>query len=351
MAGSYRWNLSFERGYGSVNAATGEVLSFYLWQDADSKTKTSIKQETALARATARVEDLLSEEKLSQVAPVKADDQAGSASYSFRWNRIAGDDIPYVDNGVSITVDGATGNIESYRLTWYDQAEFPELAGGLTEEAEAAYAQLNGLELYFMRTEKDGAYHPVYAFSENRLSTMMDVATGEALRYDGTPAVAQKRPEYSDLAGHWSRKAVESLKENGYYLEGEKFQPDKVITQGEFLQYLYGKNSGEVTPLAAVKRAADQGFLTTEEMDEDQPLTRGMAAKIAVRYLGLEAAAEHPEIFANLFSDAVPTEYRGYAAICKGMNVMSGDKAGRFNAAGQMTRGQAASVLYRLLSL
>jgi len=350
MSGSYVWNFYFEQGYGSVDASNGQVLSFYRWQDKPENARASVTWEAALKKAQERLEQLLPEEKLSQVKLEDDGDQSGDLSYSFRFNRVA-NGIPYVDNGAFVTVDAVTGKIESYRLTWYDQAEFPALDGVLSQEkAEETYAAMSGLDLYFMRTEKDGAYHPVYTPSENRLSSLMDAFTGKALEYDGTTATARKTPKYTDLEGHWSRKAVEALKENGYYLEGDSFQPDKAITQGEFLTYLYGSSAGDLSPETLLRRASVGGLLTEEDGGSDKILTRGMAAKIAVRYLGLEAAAEHPEIFANLFTDAVGKEYLGYAAICKGLGIMNGDKSGRFNAQGQMTRGQAASVLYQLLS-
>ncbi len=350
-AGQYLWELTFESGYGRLDAKSGEVLTFYLWNDRDEKDRRDIGEASAQAIAKERFSDVFSGAKAAQAAAVEPENDEGASSYTFRWDRQA-NGIPYVDNGVSITVDGATGEVTSYRCSWYDRVEFPSLSGAMAQEAaQTAYAKLNGLGIYYMQIQESGAYRPVFRLSDSRPGSLMDAASGVALDYKGTPVEQSSRPEYSDIDGHWGKAAVMALLENGYYLEGDRFLPNQVITQKEFLTYLYGSSASTWDEDNLYRRAVGRGLLTEEEKNPNAALSRAQASKIVVRYLGLEEAAKHPEIFARLFSDDIKDEYRGYASICKGLGIMDGNKEGRFAGESPMTRAAAASVLYRMLSL
>jgi hypothetical protein len=68
-----------------------------------------------------------------------------------------------------------------------------------------------------------------------------------------------------------------------------------------------------------------------------------------IRYLGQQRIAEHSEIFADAFTDAVAADYRGYAAVCKAFGIMKGDAAGNFNGANNLTNAEAAVVIFNTL--
>ena len=67
-----------------------------------------------------------------------------------------------------------------------------------------------------------------------------------------------------------------------------------------------------------------------------------------VRAIGAEKIAELEDIFVSVFSDV--SENKGYVAILSAMNVINGDELGNFNPSMNLSRADAAIMLYNYLS-
>ncbi|MDR2771542.1 MAG: S-layer homology domain-containing protein, partial [Clostridiales Family XIII bacterium] len=130
------------------------------------------------------------------------------------------------------------------------------------------------------------------------------------------------------------------------------FKPNAQITQEGFLRYLYAPEQRYYSDADAFYRMlADRGVVKAGERDEAAALTRYDAAKFAVRYLGQQRIAEHPEVFVNLYKDELSAEYRGYAAVAHALSIMRGDAAGNFGGARILTRAEAATVIFHILEV
>ena len=110
---------------------------------------------------------------------------------------------------------------------------------------------------------------------------------------------------------------------------GGEFKPDEYITASEFNKLL--------------------SFLFIETSDNSSELlTREGAAVSFVKAIGLDAAARYDDIFVQPFNDV--TQNKGYIAILKAMGIFSGDNNGSFNPYNNLTRGEAAVIIYKYLN-
>lgn len=350
----YIWQISFMDAYGTVDAKTGEILSFYIYGNAayaGSKNLT-YAQAQAVAEKFLKSEaaEKFADAKLSELSSANKEAYASGDidGYSMQYYRQA-NGIDYVNNSLSVTVNKSSGMITRYSSTWYDSATFSSIASVISvEEAFDVFNSSYNLGLAYGRTAKDKA-ELVYQF-ENYLSFYVNPVTGGKLDGSGNAYTGvELLPEYTDIAGHWSEAVVKELVSNGYYLKGNEFSPDKAITQYEFLQYLYPGYSTDVDRFYTYMEW--QGVVTAEEKNPNVTLTRMEAAKFMIRYLGLGLAGEQAEVFKNPFPDAINKDYVGYAALCKSLGIMQGSANGAFNGAANMTRAEAAAAIYRLLQV
>ena len=175
--------------------------------------------------------------------------------------------------------------------------------------------------------------------------------TGVRIGYDGKKYKENNLPTYTDITGHAYENVIKELSNNGYYLEGDKFNPDSYITQANFFKYLYTPDMSYYDEDELYEMLIGNKIIKSEEKSPDHILTNGEVAKYVVRYLNYEPIAKNSQIFVNPFKDNVSNDYKGYAAICYGLDIIKGDSNGNFNEKGNMTNGQTAQVIYNLLKI
>ncbi len=351
----YIWNVSFENAYGSVDAKTGELLSFYVYRDSAKSGKTVTEdaaRKTAEAFARQIAPETFAKCKLEkQIKAVDESTKDSAETFSFRFLRQE-NGIDFVDNGITITVN-SDGQVSQYDKTWYDSAEFPTVENAIS--ADQAFDKLNEIGHFGLAYERtavnDQEASLVYEFGDSLRTVLIDPLSGERLGDDGKAYPDSGLPEYTDLKGHWSENVVNQLLENGYYIQGTEFKPNQPITQLGFLKYLYSPGYSTVDQDNFYRMLERNGILKPGEKNPDQQLARQDAAKYLIRYMGLEKAAAHPEIFNVVFKDSVAQEYRGYAALCQGLGIMKGDKNNQFNGSKVMTNAEAASAIYQMLEI
>lgn len=359
-SGKYTWSLSFrnDRGaeaYGSVDAKTGEILSFSIYDEE------LLRGDKGLALEDAReiAEEFLASEAADKLAVSKFSDSdsytaetygTGEAgSYNLTYYRQA-NGIDFEGNGLNVTVNANSGMITGYSCTWYDNVSFPSIDSIIsTEAAFDVFNTAGNLHLAYGLTDKNTP-SLIYQF-ENSIGFYVDPLTGERInRSGGAYTETGSLPEYTDIAGHWSEAIVKELVFNGYYLPGSEFRPDEAVTQYDFLMYLYPIYS-QTDVDSFYSYLERRGIVTAAEKDPQAELSRQDASKFMIQYLGLGLAAEHSEIFINPFPDTVNEAYLGCAALCKALGVMQGGSSGEFNGTGIMTRAEAAAAIHRLLQV
>ena len=353
----FDWHLQFEDYAATINAVTGELVSFFNFGGQQrNRPSTTVSIETAERTARQFINSVAADRfnqtvfdenrSTSRIQPLPAIE---NFSYTFTFIRtVNGVNFPH--NFISIAVDSSSGRITHYHLNWHDGLQFPAITGGISmEEAFDIYAADSGFGLLYTRISDDNM-KLVYGFMSSPIFSL-DPATGAKIGHDGQPF----RPlvsvlSYDDIEGRWYEETVRILLDNGFFLPGSSFNGSAEITQEEFLRYLYAPMQSFFSQDEFYNMLVQNRMITREEIAPDSILARQDAAKFAIRYLGLEKAAQDDSIFINHFNDTIAEGYLGYTALVRALGIMQGDTRGNFNGAFNMTRAQSAVVILNLLN-
>ena len=120
--------------------------------------------------------------------------------------------------------------------------------------------------------------------------------------------------------------------------EGEKFMPEKEITEKEFMDMLnklgYYINS-------------------KENKEERSSLSKIDAIKLIIDTLGLTKVAELKDIYKADFNDVnlVKNDDVGYVALAKALGIIEGDHVGNLTPDKKVTRAEAVVMALKLVGL
>jgi len=276
---------------------------------------------------------------------------------SFTWTRHE-NGIPYDGSNVIIEVDKITGDVVYYSLR-HVYLDFPSPEGIIDEQtaAKKLFEQVD-YSLVYIKTcsgEDLKAYDKAEAVYDFSSGSLVVKANDGSLFYD-YGVEGSKLDTYTDIAGHFSENAAETLRKYGVGFEGGKFKPDEVITQKDMVALLtaifYRGGAiilGDSFNYDSIYSKAEyNGILLEEEASPDSPVTRETAAVMIIRAMGLSEAASLEGIYKCPFADV--TEKQGYVSILYAMNIFRGDENGNFNPQNTITRGEVAVALLNYLS-
>lgn len=349
---NYLWLLNYENGYATVNAATGQVLSFNIWDDGSNYSDSrNIGYDKALKAAEEFVNRACPEVKneialIDNRSEYEVMPSTWDYDYSFSYER-KHEGAAYPENGVTVGVDKATGKINCYYLSWYDNVTFPSL-DGIIDRSGAFNAIKNeaGFGLKYVK-DSENKITLVYDMTD-REYYQIDAVSGVPVDYRGNALESQK--DYTDISGNWAEKTINDLKDNGYYLPGDKFIPKEAITQADFFYYLYTDERSIYSDTDEFyERLISDGIINSSEAAPNAQLTRQDAAKFICRYLGIGKITEKSQIFKNVFSDKITGGYEGYAASLYALDIVKGNSKGAFNGSAVLTRAEAAALIYNTL--
>ena len=258
--------------------------------------------------------------------------------------------IDFVNNNLNVTVNKKTGKITGYYSEWYDSATFPSIEKAITKEA--AFAKVADFGEYGLMYKKISAEEIVLVYDFIYGSgILIDGLTGERVNWDGSAYSVGNA--YSDIKGNWAEKIILELQDNGYYLpgqEGNRFNPKNATTQIEFLRYLYAPVQAQYSDDESFYfMLVSAGIVKKEEINGAAKISRQEVAKFVTRYLGYEKLAMKTGIFRNMFKDTPAAGYQGYAAICYGFDIITGDARGYFRGTGTITHAETAKVIHKML--
>jgi hypothetical protein len=353
MNNEYVWNISFENAYGEVDAQSGEVISLHCYNYDNT-----VNKNTSKAEAQNIAENFLKKVAQNKFAQTKYEDvqnavlkiatvEEGNISYFNFIRQVNG--IEFSSNGLSVEVDKTKGKVIGYNNNWYEDVTFPDVSKAMSKEsAFNKIKELTSFGLQYTMLDK-GKVGLVYNFKSENENYIIDTVTGIRLDFTGQAYKDNKLPEYTDINGHWCEKTIKELLENGYYIDGEKFNPDMNITQINFFKYIYSPMRNNYTDDEFYDMLVQSRVINKEEKAPNSLVSNQDAAKFIVRYLGYDKVATHPEIFINPFKDNINEKYKGYAAMCYGLNIIKGDRYGNFNGIHNISNAEAAAIVYNLI--
>lgn len=341
---------SYARVYGELDGETGEILYFNASDKMNAEAKTDAEKAVAVYTAFA-------EAYLSAYIPSLAERKAETMEHAVYINAERMENgIPVFGNGVSVTVE-PSGKITHYSLNWNRDIAFPTAENSIS--AEAAYSVLYNNaapQLYYYAIGEKA--DPIYAMGTYGFA-FVAAEDGTLLSYSGNLYVEENIKGYTDIRGHYAEEAILALDSVGAHLGGTEFMPDAKITQSEFVSLVsncvmgyYPLIDGSGADVEKIyTHAVRNGVLPKDEEAPDVPLVRERAVAYLLRAMGYGDFAEINGIFKCDFSDAdaiTPALY-GYVAIAKGLGIINGDGSGNFAPDREVTRGEAAVMIYNYL--
>lgn len=366
----------------SLDARSGELLSFYKdvsfnYDEMYKEPRVKVTPEEARKTADQYVKNMqpvraaqaVFRESENEIGPWIKLGKIEPRAYNFVYARMV-NGIVYPENGFRVRVDSLTGDITLYDMTWWDAA-FPNADGVIdVKTANARALSEYPLVLEYGRAhqryepEKEPNYFLIYRMS-GFVGYMMDARTGQQIDYRGKPVEKKGKQPFSDISGHPAEKDILLLAGEGIVKgSGGLFRPDEGITGAEALAMLVKAYShrGPYYPLieagkdepwhksvfdrARAMGILDEGFTP----GPDDGVNRLQLSRLGVNAGGWGKLARLSDIFRLEASDArsVPEEYRGYAASAAAMGLIELEN-GKFNPQREVTRGEAATFLVKLL--
>ncbi|MDR1135092.1 MAG: S-layer homology domain-containing protein [Clostridiales Family XIII bacterium] len=383
---AFTWSIDYENeagdyAYTSVDAASGEVLSWSRYHDNDSAVNRSGKQPISSSRGLDIATELLKKtipDKFKQAELNENNSNYGyvplleeyTSPYSYNFVRKVGG-YNFASDNISVSVDAFTGEIISYNCTWHNNARFPAVNNPISAssafEIFDEYADFN-LAYAVIVDENDASdakptstknivvpVSPDYGYKEALVYQWMSSVdfninpiTGAKIDYQGREYEPSRVIPYTDIDGHWAKNTINTLFENGYYVEGGLFEPKSNVTQARFFSFLLSPNMRFSNQDDLYEYLINRGILLESEKNPAATLTRYDVAKFAVRLLNYADLALYPEIFVNPYGDEISDDYKGHVAIAKALQIMKGDTAGNFNGDRELSNAESAVVVFNI---
>ncbi|HWQ51569.1 MAG TPA: YcdB/YcdC domain-containing protein [Terriglobales bacterium] len=354
LKGSNEDNVA--RKYITVDAMTGELMSLYSSRTyADDK----VPQYSA-AKAKSTAEGFLA--RLFAANFAKTALYSGDALSLVYAQKEQG--YFYPANKFSVDIDPVDGSIASFYYSFDDSVKFEKAENLITEkQAHSAYASAFEAKLQYIDIPKylDPAAPEFKPYIEYGYSYLYEMMLGYRLTADRSPlGVAAKTGEvlyspitedspitYDDADGFPQLKLLATY---GVGFKGGKLRPYEALTQRDMLQLFataVGWGNGQDDDLYSF--AQSYGFLTAAERAPDSTVTRGDLIRCLLRAAGFRKSAELVGIWNPGFSDEIPQEYMGYAAIARGLGLVKGGFDGKFAANRTANRAEAGIILYAFM--
>lgn len=366
LDGSYIWEIEIHKqegnsGYGttvSVDAKSNEVLDFHKFAREEEEVA-----KYGEAESLKKVEEFLEKKMADKYKEVEYtgsmfyDYDGNIREYYFTFTRLL-DGVKVPQNGFSISISSATGEIMNYNYNWTD-ISLPSKEGIIgKEEAKEILLKDGKVELnYIIDKEsvgsKDKKVRLVYNLGKEE-SPFLDAKSAKKVGQEdfiGMNGMDEREKDYKDIGESYAKDQIKKLKEAGIYLPGEEFLPKKDILQKDFL-YLLSNSKGYFSPYDdqyLYERFAREGVVKTGEKNPEATITRGEAIRFVVRSFGQEEAAKLGDIYKSNYKDmeTIPKDLRGYVAIAEGLGLISGE--GNFRANDNLTREEAAMIIFNIL--
>lgn len=345
----YIVSMSFEgeNAYASVilDAKDGSLLSMYSYEDigkADKKLSDEKLRQNANKFVSKYASDIA--DKLEVF---------GETSPRFKYSESV-NGIEYAPNNAYVTVNEYTGNITQFSKSWNDKVTF-ESAEGIVPNEDALLVLYDkiGFDKYYLNTN-DGV--KIGFRLNNNIPHYIDANELEILSHNLEKYTPESKTYgiATDLEGHYAKKYIDALMENGIIKYEENFRPDDTVTVKEALEFLNCLDGGYVPYDKANYMYIDlaKRIFGDDEYDENALVTRENAAKFIVKARSDYGEIAEMKIFDSGFSDReyISVGYEGYVAILKGMGIIQGDEMGCFNPLNQITRADFSILLYKILN-
>ena len=352
----------------SFNAATGEFLNSYSDSSNYGDKVPKYTEAQALDIAKSFADKYSNKEYINTDSDLEASDKIDESldyynNYYFTFERKV-NGFNYSPEYISVKVDKLTNEIISFTKQWSDKTEFESTENMISAE-EAAEALMNtvGIELCYVSNLSAGktcTADLVYKLKGSG-NYYISAKTGKRVNYNGDEYKETQNPNTADdISGHYAEKQITALLAyNAIILpEGEtSFRPDEAITQGEMITFasiLKGQRFPRPLNYETIYRFAKNNNIVDYKdiADAETICTRENGTMFIIRALGYQNIAELPDIFDCKFADKdlISPGMEGYVALSRGFGLIGGNPDNTFNPQGELTRADAAIMIYNFMT-
>ncbi len=366
------WSVQFRKGVMGydggnmlLNAATGQLISLYkhefyprqeenivpkiTWEEAYSKAIDTVSQ-----YFPNRVKDINTEQKFYNGTFMLNGKKVNSPEYSFLFTRRV-NDIIYIGNSVSISIDTATGKVIRMSSSWDDDLKFPELKNIIQPEAAKeiyfesskpvlSYITLGGnsetneqnnkVDIVYMLKSDDYTYY---------MAGYIDAFTGKFVNFYGEDMQNVNDALSKNIKGNPYEKEITLLASYGIF-DAKDFDVNKKATRFDVIKSIvntrgynpYLIRNAEELKFKNVEKGTEKykylqlavfhGIIKNESIDLkfDENITREEMYKYIVDCTKYSKLAQAKGIFSLNYTDAKsisPDKY-GYIALAKGLSII-----------------------------
>lgn len=322
VASSSENNNSYQNVTITVDAETGEIISYRYWDSGDKERTASYD----LAKADKLAEEIAEKYAGEKTAEYR-DYNSRSLEYKDKdknvfytgsthtWSRYV-NDIPVNRDNIVIEFNSDM-KLTHYEISYYD-VDFPDPAGMLTKEqiADKLWEDTD-LDLYYLARYSDKKTTKTVLVYGTDYNLYADAFTGEPIY-----SYASQKNDLTGIKSKKLLKMAQALSDHNFIISTEKFSENDPVSAEIFCD-LVGEYSDEIT---------------------SEKLTRGEVIKIFVKSTVGDTVPALQGIFKSPFSDVKDTDPDiGYYAIAYAMGVVSGDK---LNPDSDFTMGDMIKMVY-----
>lgn len=361
-----QWSLYFEKELRkdnmitadiSLDAKTGEIISFYHRIDQEDK-KPTINMDQALELANSCLEKLTPDEKDRVEYLPEESGKDERKTYTFRFIRKEGD-IYVEDDGIYIGVDTVNNRIYSYSKDW-DKKELPPV--GKIISFDKAYDilfndigyELMYVSVYDQNAKDERQVKLVYNIKPEK-PLNISASNGEILDFRGRPFKESKVITYKDIDNSYAKDKIKTLAQYGIAFDAEEFRPKDKILQKDFM-YLVWKsiNSYRIYDKdevdAIYKDLMNQNIIREGEKAPDSYVTKEDGVKYIIRAMRYDKIAEIDGIYKEIFADTkdISKELKGHMILAYGLGIIKGDgkEIPNINPKYELKREDAINIIY-----
>ena len=353
-----------------VNVYTGKITQFNQHNSPIEVSGKNISIEEAVIKATELIGKINPEKK--NLVILQKQDWAGNddGTNSFHFARLI-NGIPSEQEGISVAINKATGQLMSYWVNWYDIQHAPLSNIISPEKAQTIYQVQEPFELTYVfpvqnpsAPGQDRLVPPMLVY-RNVEKSRIDAVSGEMRGWrigNQSPAVT------ASFNGHWAAPALSLLNENGL-IPAEGVNPDGQMTRRQVLKVLVRAigspyySDDQTIDLAftdinsndpdaqVLQQAITEAVLPNQgQFNPDIIMSREDLAVWLVNSLGYQDVATMKNRIDIPYKDAdqIAPDKTNYVGLVQGLGLLGVDENRCFNPQAAITWAEMASVATQL---
>lgn len=302
---------------------------------------------------------------------------------SFNFGRIVNgvafntNGIPYNNDGINITLDCKTGEINSFGCMWGDKLDLPPAVNTISsEDAKKVFLNANKPQLAYLlfnnnKTNMDKSNSKiqlVYSIGHNKPLNTVDAFTGKILNFYGENVDDNIDVFKAKIKGSTVEKEALILASQGI-IDTKDFKLDSGVTRSQLVKILvnakgfnpYLKGMDDVNFIGGVgaKGSTDYKYVQLgvkygiiEDKKDDfkgnELVTREELSKSLIKLLGYDRIAETKGLLNLPYSDGntISSDKTGYVSLAGGLKLINPNEEGKIRPKDNVTMSELIKAVY-----